>query len=125
MIEAIEAGCAECWSPTADGPLITVRNFNNFAEAKEHYHKQQWLRSHQEEIDWRLHPQGGEHVVAGQGSVWLRSTTCQHNVIVQDDPQQAHCVSCGTPITAEINAAKNYQFDEFHELWVNKPPRKV
>lgn len=47
--------------------------------------------------------------------------TCWHNVVVQDEPRECHCASCGTRITAEINARKNYQYDDEHDCWVHDP----
>lgn len=45
--------------------------------------------------------------------------TCLHNVVVQDEPRECHCVSCGIRITREIAEHKNYQFDDEHEVWVH------
>lgn len=71
MIVVIEAGCAEChgW---ATEPLITAHEFETVDAAKEWANDQQWLRAPQHPpITWTEHPLGGEHVVVGQGSVWI------------------------------------------------------
>lgn len=45
--------------------------------------------------------------------------TCWHNVVRQDEPYECHCVSCGTRITKEINATKNYQYSVHSDVWVH------
>lgn len=72
-IRAIETGCAECHSGNPD-PLIEIYEFDTVTEAKNHYNNQPWLTSMISgfrEVDWQPHPQGGEHTVNGQGSVWI------------------------------------------------------
>lgn len=73
MILAIECGCAECHSGDTE-PLIEARTFDSMDVAKAHYANERWLHYIYAEgiVRWTPHPQGGEHVVVGQGSVWLR-----------------------------------------------------
>jgi hypothetical protein len=68
MTTVIEAGCAECHHGSSE-PLIEKHEFDTVEEAKEWAMTQGWLLL--DSSDWRPHPQGGEHVVVGQGSVWI------------------------------------------------------
>lgn len=71
MIVVIEAGCAECrgWDDT---PLVVVHEFETIEAAKEWAQGEQWLGGGgPHPITWSEHPQGGEHVVSSQGSVWI------------------------------------------------------
>lgn len=72
-VVAFDAGCAEC-HPGPDEPLIEATAFESVEAAKAHYADKGWLQTGPEPrtVRWRAHPQGGEHVVVGQGSVWLR-----------------------------------------------------
>lgn len=75
MIIVIEAGCAEChgWG---DGPLVTIHQFPSVEDAKDWAQSQGWLTvslipGKPLPLTWKPHPQGGEHVVVSQGSVWI------------------------------------------------------
>lgn len=65
-VTVIEAGCAECHGPSEE-PLIEMAVYESAEEAKEDYEKQGWTNNPK----WVPHPQGGEHFVTGQGSVWI------------------------------------------------------
>jgi hypothetical protein len=68
-VEVVVAGCAECWY-FGDGPLVEVKEFESAAAAKAWAAEEGWVRACA--ADWEPHPQGGEHVVVSQGSVWIR-----------------------------------------------------
>lgn len=68
MITVVEAGCAECHGSDPTYPLIEKREFESVEAAKAEYETQGWLHP---PIAWVPHPQGGEHVMVGQGSVWI------------------------------------------------------
>lgn len=72
------AGCPEChWG--ADEPLIVVKTFATVEAAKVWALEQQWLTTvgydGVRKAPWLPHPQGGEHIVVGQGSVWILPET--------------------------------------------------
>lgn len=72
MIVLIEAGCAECRGWDDVEPLITLRQFETVQDAVDWANEQQWLRPEgYPPLHWEDHPQGGSHVVVGQGSVWI------------------------------------------------------
>lgn len=60
----VEAGCAECGVPEGQ-PLIEGHAFASVEDAK------RWCAAWVDETDWVPHPQGGEHYVYRQGSVWI------------------------------------------------------
>jgi hypothetical protein len=68
-VEVVICGCAEChgWG---EEPLIEVRSFESVGTAEAWAAGQGWLGP---DPRWLPHPQGGEHVVVGQGFVWIRS----------------------------------------------------
>jgi len=68
-VEVVTCGCAECYF-IDEGPLIEVMTFESVAAAKAWAAEQGWLGPY---LTWQPHPQGGEHVVVGQGSVWIRA----------------------------------------------------
>jgi hypothetical protein len=81
VIRVVDAGCAECGVEPGE-PLITALEFGTVEAAKEHYDAQTWIpagfradRSPTGRIEWQPHPQGGEHIVHGQGSVWIMEET--------------------------------------------------
>lgn len=64
-VTVIDAGCAEChWG---DEPLIEMAVYESVEEVKAEYEQQGWAKG----SAWKPHPQGGEHFVHGQGSVWI------------------------------------------------------
>jgi hypothetical protein len=67
MIIAVDAGCAECYHASSEYPLIEARVFETVEEAKAHYESLTWIN----DPDWKPHPQGGDHIIHGQGSIWL------------------------------------------------------
>lgn len=74
-VKVILTGCAECFTP-GDLPLIDIEFFDSVEEAKAHYESQAWMTySGQVPLVWQPHRQGGEHVVFGQGSVWILPDT--------------------------------------------------
>lgn len=75
IIVLIEAGCADCHS--GDEPLITMHQFESVKDANEWANKQRWATygDPPEPIVWEPHPQGGDHVVVGQGSLWIMPGT--------------------------------------------------
>lgn len=88
MIVVIEAGCAECHGP-AEGPLVTAHQFETVEQAKEWAQTQGWLTARAFSgdvlpLEWQPHPQGGEHIVVGQGSVWITSLATRSRVFGED-----------------------------------------
>jgi len=68
-VKVVIAGCAEChWG---DEPLINIEFYDSVEEAKAAYSTQGWTSRGV----WGEHPQGGEHIVIGQGSVWILPET--------------------------------------------------
>ena len=70
-VTVIEAGCAECRSGWDDEPLVTAHVFPDLASAKEWAGTLGWLADRNGYVAWTPHPQGGEHVVSSQGSLWI------------------------------------------------------
>lgn len=70
MIQVVTAGCAEChWGE--DEPLIDMAFFDSVEAAKAEYQTLGWTKWG----EWAPHPQGGEHIVMSQGSVWILPET--------------------------------------------------
>lgn len=66
----IDAGCAECHGPGA-GPLIEALTFDRTEDAKAWVAAQSWGPWVTKHHAWEPHPQGGEHMIHGQGSLWI------------------------------------------------------
>lgn len=71
MVILIESGCAECGPYELNGEevLLERHEFATIEAAKEWVSGLGWLAGR----SWKPHPQGGEHIVTGQGSVWILS----------------------------------------------------
>lgn len=70
-VRVIASGCAECGVEEGQ-PLIDSVVFESIEKAKAEFETQGWLTGGGRwPVRWKSHPQGGEHVVTSQGSVWI------------------------------------------------------
>lgn len=84
-VTVIVAGCAECHACEPE-PLIESCAFPT-VEAAKVWGVERTGRS------WMAHPQGGEHIVTGQGSIWLLPTADERDD--HDMPAWAHKAAMG------------------------------